>query len=243
MATPPIRGLAGAALRSTRPKYILPLPVPRGGPPRKIGPALEGPNFRQNRARRLISGPFRPRAAIFPKESVAPPASCSAVDLRGTRCITHSIWGDWTRNRAGLNSEPFAVPMVCSRIAMKRRRPRLDTITVNIPPYGRMTIVGQNGDNALSTLRANWPKLWPAVKRDLKSMLRRYEQAFEAHIRLKGQKWAAEGSRTDPECFMGDQADLFLRIQLEEPPDWDEAFPAWDFFIKETSVVHSQPVF
>jgi hypothetical protein len=126
---------------------------------------------------------------------------------------------------------------------MMKRKSKLVTITVNIPPYGRMQIGGVEGDEALSTFRRNWPKLWPKVKRNLKSMLRGYRESFEVPIRLTNQKWLGEGSTLDPDVFMGDQADLYLRIQLEEPPDWEDSFPVWDFFIKGTTVVHCQPVF
>jgi hypothetical protein len=126
---------------------------------------------------------------------------------------------------------------------MKKQKPKLHTIAVNIPPYGRMRIVGEAGENALSAFQRNWPRLWPKVKRNLKSMLRRYNDSFEVPIRLTGQKWLGEGARLDPDVFMGDQAELYLRVQFEEPSDWEDPFPVWDFFIKETTVVHCQPVF
>lgn len=43
-------------------------------------------------------------------------------------------------------------------------------------------------------------------------------------------------SRMDPECYMGDKSDYFLRLEFDEPP-------LWDFFLKGTKIVHSQPVF
>src|SRR6266700_2556750 len=98
---------------------------------------------------------------------------------------------------------------------MKKRKPKSNTITVSISPYGRMAIVGPDGDDALSALKSNWPKLWPAVNRNLKSMVREWKETLEAPFRLKGQKWAAQGCKADPECFMGDQADIYLRIQFE----------------------------
>jgi len=124
-----------------------------------------------------------------------------------------------------------------------KRKSKLPVITVNIPPYGRMRIVGEEGDAGLSILRKNWPALWPKVKRNLKTMIRDWKDTLEVPIRLTKQKWLGEGGSLEPDVFMSDQADIFLRIQLEEPPDWEDAFPVWDFFIKETTVVHCQPVF
>ena len=136
----------------------------------------------------------------------------------------------------------YATARRTTTVTMKRKS-KLVTIAVNIPPYGRMRVGGVEGDEALSTFRRNWPKLWPKVKRNLKSMLRRYRESFEVPIRLTKQKWLGQCSSLDSDVFMGDQADLYLRIQLEEPPDWEDSFPVWDFFIKGTAVVHCQPVF
>jgi hypothetical protein len=126
---------------------------------------------------------------------------------------------------------------------MKKKGTKPPAITVDIPPYGRMRILGEDNDGALSTFRKDWQKLWPTVKRKLKGMLREYNESFDTPIRLTQQKWLGLGCKLEPDVFMGDQADLYLRIQFEEPADWEDAFPTWDFFINGTSVVHCQPVF
>ena len=105
---------------------------------------------------------------------------------------------------------------------MKKRKPKLNTITVSIPPYGRMSIVGPDGDDALPALRSNWQKLWPGVRRNLKSMIRGFRESLEAPIRLKEQKWAAEGCTTDPDCFMGDLPSDFSSIRDEVRAKSDE---------------------
>jgi len=122
---------------------------------------------------------------------------------------------------------------------MKIREPKPPTITVSIAPYGRMKIVGEEGDDGLALLKHNWASLWPAVKRDIERMRKNHE----APVRFETCKWMADGHRLEPDVFMSDQADLFLRIRLEACPEPEDALPVWDFFIKGTDIVHCQPVY
>ena len=124
---------------------------------------------------------------------------------------------------------------------MMKPKPKPHTIAVNIPPYGRMKIVGEKGDDALSVLQRNWPKLWPKVRSSVKSQLKCMCKDYEIPVRFKGMKWMAAAGRLDPDVFMGDKADSFLEIQLEGSPVSEEADPVWDFFIKGTKIVHWQP--
>jgi hypothetical protein len=136
---------------------------------------------------------------------------------------------------------------VADLCVMKKKEPKLNTITVNIPPYGTMGIVGFEGEDTLSVLKSDWPKLWPAVQKTLKSQLRLYAEFAETPIRLGGQKWSAKACKADAECFMGDQADVYLHVEWEQPSNWDEdcdgTFPSWDFFVKGTAVMHCQPAY
>jgi len=107
-----------------------------------------------------------------------------------------------------------------------------------------MWILGESGnDDGLARLKGNWAKLWPVVKRNLKRMLKRVERDFDPPVRLKKCKWTAEGGRLEPDVFMSDKADLFLRIRLEECPAPEDDLPVWDFFINGIGIIHCQPVY
>ena len=123
---------------------------------------------------------------------------------------------------------------------MKTRKYKVPRRFLGIAPYGRLEIVGE--PVALALLKRNWADLWPSVKRHLKGMLKDIERDFDPPVRLKACKWTAGVGPLEPDVFMGDEADLFLRIRLEESPAPEDDLPVWDFFIKGTAIVHSQPV-
>ena len=43
-------------------------------------------------------------------------------------------------------------------------------------------------------------------------------------------------ARMTPDDYMGDQSDIMIRLEFEEPP-------LWDFFVRGSTIAHSQPVF
>jgi hypothetical protein len=125
-----------------------------------------------------------------------------------------------------------------SEIAMKKAA-KPPSIKVEIPPYGRMLIVGERDDGALAFFESRWPKLWPGVKREVQRMSKR----CELRITFKGLKWLADGARIEPNVFMSDKSDWYLRIDLDPLRELKDDLPFFDFFIREAEIVHCQPVF
>jgi hypothetical protein len=115
---------------------------------------------------------------------------------------------------------------------MMKPGPSGPAIKVDIPPYGAMNIIGEAGSDALSVFAGRWSILWPKVRSSLEEMC---EYAGKLDD-LKAPIWTAEGEWLEPDVFMSDKADLFLRIILREAP-------VWDFFIKDNDIVHCQAVF
>ena len=56
----------------------------------------------------------------------------------------------------------------------------------------------------------------------------------------KDRRWLAEAMRMDPDVFMGDRSDWCLRFDLD--PLHEVELPVFDFFIRDTSIAHCQPV-
>jgi hypothetical protein len=77
-----------------------------------------------------------------------------------------------------------------------------------------------------------WPELWPKMIAYLDSEMKDY--GVEAV--LGKDEFIASLVRMTPDVYMGDQSDIMIRLEFEEPP-------LWDFFIRGSSIVHSQPVF
>jgi hypothetical protein len=115
---------------------------------------------------------------------------------------------------------------------MMNSPPDTRAITVAIPPYGSMRMIDASGGDALSVFAANWGELWPKVRSNLEEMCEYSGKSDD----LKAPVWTAEGEWLESDVFMSDEADLFLRIVLRE-------VPVWDFYIKDTEIVHCQPVF
>jgi hypothetical protein len=83
-----------------------------------------------------------------------------------------------------------------------------------------------------TTLQQRWEDLWPDVREQLKSLTKAYNLSEQ----LESDRWVAEAFWTKSAEFMGDKAELFLSIILDE-------CPTWDFFIKSHKIMHCQPVF
>ena len=120
---------------------------------------------------------------------------------------------------------------------MKKQPKKPPSIKVEIPPYGQMLIIGKGNDGALAFFKSRWAKLWPGVIREMKRMCK----GCELRVSFKDLKWLADGARMKPAVFMSDKSDWYLRIDVD--PLLERDLPCFDFFIRETEIVHCQPVF
>lgn len=79
---------------------------------------------------------------------------------------------------------------------------------------------------------AFWPELWPKMMTYLDIEMKEY--GVEAV--LGKDKFIGSLGRMTPDVYMGDQSDIMIRLEFEDPP-------LWDFFIRGSTIAHSQPVF
>lgn len=109
-------------------------------------------------------------------------------------------------------------------------------IHLPIEPHGLALLVAPDCTPASSKLIdemvAVWPELWPKIKSCLDAEMKEY--GVEAV--LGKSNFIGSFGRTTPEAYMGDKSDIMIRLEFEKPP-------LWDFFIRSSTIVHSQPVF
>lgn len=116
--------------------------------------------------------------------------------------------------------------------------PPAAAIRLPIEPYGIALFVAED-DSAeshklMDELVTVWPALWPKMRIYLEKTMKDYQVDTE----LGRDKFMGSIGRTDPDAYMGDRSDIILSIIFEKNPE-----PMWDFFIKGTAIMHSQPVF
>ena len=105
-----------------------------------------------------------------------------------------------------------------------------------IEPHGLALFVAPDSTpdstKLIDEIVAVWPELWPKVKGYLDTEMKRC--GVEAVL---GQdEFIGSLARMTPDVFMGDQSDIIIGLEFEDPP-------LWDFFIRGSNIVHSQPVF
>ena len=116
---------------------------------------------------------------------------------------------------------------------MRNPNPEQIGLELAVPPYGRMLVsVPASEVKVANVLRRRWRKLWPDVRRQLRLLSKEYDLSEQ----LESDRWIAKASWTNPAEFMGDKAELFVSIILDD-------CPTWDFFIKGYKIMHCQPVF
>jgi hypothetical protein len=109
-------------------------------------------------------------------------------------------------------------------------------IHLPIVPHGLALFVApdQSADSEklIDEIIAVWPELWPKMLTYLETEMKDYE----AKAVLGRDEFIGSVGRMTPDVFMGDQSDIMIRLEFEEPP-------LWDFFIRGSKIAHSQPVF
>ena len=109
-------------------------------------------------------------------------------------------------------------------------------IHLPIEPHGLALFVAPDtspdSGKLIDEVVAVWPELWPKMKTYLETEMKDY--GVEAV--LGRDEFTGSLGRMTPDVFMGDQSDIMIRLEFEEPP-------VWDFFIRGSTIAHSQPVF
>lgn len=109
-------------------------------------------------------------------------------------------------------------------------------VELPIPPFETVPIATEDcsddSKSVLNVLIQGWELLWP----EMLSRLQEDMKGYGCEQELGRDEFMGSISRMDPECYMGDKSDYFLRLEFDEPP-------LWDFFLKDTTIVHFQPVF
>lgn len=109
-------------------------------------------------------------------------------------------------------------------------------VELPIPPFETVSIATEDcSDDSRSVLDAliqDWEELWP----EMLSRLQEDMKSDGCEQELGRDEFMGSISRLNPECYMGDQSDHFLRLEFDDPP-------LWDFFLKDGKIVHFQFVF
>lgn len=107
-----------------------------------------------------------------------------------------------------------------------------------VPPFNDSVFITQDDSEdskcALLELTQNWEILWPKMK----SRLDQCVIDYELDVDFSSQIFVGNVGRADPDAFMGDQAKVFVEIEVDELD-----YPTFDFFIHDAEIVHFQPVF
>ena len=113
---------------------------------------------------------------------------------------------------------------------------RAYAVELPIPPFGsaRFAAADTSTDSRriLMNLIGSWDELWP----DMRELLVERMESSAVEQKLGVHEFVGSLSRMEPDCYMEDRSDLFLRLEFEEPP-------LWDFFLKGRQIVHFQPGF
>lgn len=105
-----------------------------------------------------------------------------------------------------------------------------------IEPHGLAMFVAPDisadSNGLIDKVVAVWPELWPKVRTYLETEMREY--GVEAV--LGRDEFTGSLDWMTGDVYMGDQSDIMIRLEFDEAP-------LWDFFIRNSTIVHSQPVF
>jgi hypothetical protein len=109
-------------------------------------------------------------------------------------------------------------------------------IYLPIEPHGLALFVApddtEDSARLIDEVVAVWPELWPKMRVYLETEMKGY--GVEAV--LGRDDFIGSLDRMTPDVYMGDQSDIMIRLEFEEPP-------LWDFFVRGSTIAHSQPVF
>jgi hypothetical protein len=109
-------------------------------------------------------------------------------------------------------------------------------LTLSTAPYGEATFLAPDATDdsrrLLAELAIRWDALWPDMLQRLQDQITEYNTPHQ----LGSDEFQGHVSRMEPDVYMGDQSDIHVRLIFEQ-------FPLWDYFIRDTEIVHFQPVY
>jgi hypothetical protein len=109
-------------------------------------------------------------------------------------------------------------------------------IYLPIEPHGLALFVASDASpdsvKLVDEVVAVWPELWPKMRNYLDAEMKDYGVTAA----LGRDEFTGSLDRMSPGVYMGDQSDIMIRLEFDEPP-------VWDFFIRGSTIAHSQPVF
>jgi len=107
-----------------------------------------------------------------------------------------------------------------------------------ISPHGHGQFVAPDSSDSskqlMVELKDQWEVLWPEILLEMQSNA----AEFDVELGLGSGQLMGSVQRLDETVFMGDQADLMIGIRPHET-----AVPEWNFFIRNSTIVHCQPVY
>lgn len=105
-----------------------------------------------------------------------------------------------------------------------------------VPPLDPVWFVAPDTSDDSRALLTEWirdsKRLWPEVLGQLQQQI----EDWEVDQALGRDEFLVSISRMDEDDFMGDQSDIHLRLEFEDPP-------LWDYYLRDGKIVHVQPVF
>lgn len=124
------------------------------------------------------------------------------------------------------------------RLDMEDGRGLVAAVYLQIEPHGIALFTAEDDSVASAALIQRiiplWPMWWPQMRAYLETAMMDYG----LDTKLGRDEIMGAISTTTPGCFMADRSDIIVSIFFTKNIE-----PRWDFFMKETVLVHSQPVF
>ena len=107
-----------------------------------------------------------------------------------------------------------------------------------IPPFGNGYFAAPDAsfesESLLAGIAKNWDELWPTMIEKLQTACRE----TEIELNVKPEEFMGSVQLLEDDVFMGDKADVFIRIKTKR-----DCVPVWDYFLRESTIVHFQPVY
>lgn len=121
---------------------------------------------------------------------------------------------------------------------MEDGRGLVAAVYLPIEPHGVALFTAEDDSEASAALIHRIIPLWPAWWPQMRAYLERAMIDYGLDTKLGRDEIVGAISVMTPGCFMADHSDISVSIFFTRNTE-----PMWDFFMKETVLVHSQPVF
>lgn len=109
------------------------------------------------------------------------------------------------------------------------------SVELLIPPFGEAIFTADDTSSAsretLQALREAWSTLWPVILDKLEEGI----VDFQLPRKLEVDEFIGLVSRVEEDDEMAARSDIYLSLEFDQEPHWD-------FYIRGSRIVHSQPV-